>query len=97
MRARSKLKWSGLYGTDLGGRLCRFLADSESWPIVTFYPSSVAAEDFPLAMTEYSMAKSAGETLCPYLNSSECCVRVLVSRRTRLLTDQTATVNPGIR
>jgi hypothetical protein len=46
-------------------------------------------------MTEYSMAKSAGEMLCAELNRSECGSRVLVSRLPRLLTYQTATVNPA--
>jgi NAD(P)-dependent dehydrogenase (short-subunit alcohol dehydrogenase family) len=72
---------------------CRFLADHGSRPLVAFYPSSVAVEDHPLAMTEYSMAKSAGELLCADLNRSEWGI-VLVSRLPRLLTDQTATVNP---
>ena len=48
-------------------------------------------------MTESSMAKSAGEMLCADLNRSECGIRMLVSRQPRLLTDQTATVKPGIR
>jgi hypothetical protein len=48
-------------------------------------------------MTEYSMAKSVGETLRADLSRSEYGIRVLVSRLSRLLTDQTATVNPGIR
>jgi acyl dehydratase/NAD(P)-dependent dehydrogenase (short-subunit alcohol dehydrogenase family) len=73
---------------------CRFLADRGSGPFVAFYPSSVAVDDHPLAMTEYSMAKSAGELLCADLNRSECGFRVFVSRLPRLLTDQTATVNP---
>jgi acyl dehydratase/NAD(P)-dependent dehydrogenase (short-subunit alcohol dehydrogenase family) len=73
---------------------CRYLADHGSRPLIAFYPSSVAVADHPLAMTEYSMAKSAGELLCADMNRAECGIRVLASRLPRLLTDQTATVNP---
>lgn len=73
---------------------CRFLVDHGSRPLIAFYPSSVAVEEHPLAMTEYSMAKSAGEMLCADLNRSDCGIHVVVSRLPRLLTDQTATLAP---
>lgn len=73
---------------------CRFLVDHGSRPLIAFYPSSVAVEDRPLGMTEYSMAKSAGELLCADLNRSDSGIRVSVSRLPRLLTDQTATISP---
>jgi len=57
-----------------------------------FYPSSVAVGDRPQGMTEYSMAKAAGEVLCSDINTSLAPARVTVERLPRLLTDQTATV-----
>ena len=60
--------------------------------ITAFYPSSVAVEDRPRDMTEYSMAKAAGEMLCADMNRFEPGVRVLVKRLPRVATDQTATL-----
>jgi hypothetical protein len=59
-----------------------------------FYPSSVAVEDHPLDMTEYAMAKAAGEILCSDLARSNGGYRFIVERLPRMLTDQTATVMP---
>jgi hypothetical protein len=59
-----------------------------------FYPSSVAVEDHPLDMTEYAMAKAAGEILCGDLARSNVGLRFIVERLPRMLTDQTATVMP---
>ena len=41
-------------------------------------------------MTEYSMAKAAGEVLCADMNASMAPLRVVVKRLPRLPTDQTA-------
>jgi hypothetical protein len=57
-----------------------------------FYPSSVAVESRPAGMTEYAMAKIAGEFLCADLNRSIQQISILVSRLPRMLTDQTATI-----
>ena len=43
-------------------------------------------------MTEYSMAKAAGEVLCADINQSMSTAHVTVSRLPRLPTDQTATI-----
>lgn len=59
-----------------------------------FYPSSVAVEARPRGMTEYAMAKAAGETLCEDLGRWLPGVRIVMRRLPRLLTDQTATTNP---
>jgi hypothetical protein len=59
-----------------------------------FYPSSVAVEDRPIDMTEYAMAKAAGEILCTDLARRKKGLRFIVERLPRLLTDQTATVMP---
>jgi acyl dehydratase len=63
--------------------------------ISVFYPSSVAVVDRPADMTEYAMAKSAGEILCVDLERSNRQFRILVERLPRMLTDQTATVIPA--
>jgi NAD(P)-dependent dehydrogenase (short-subunit alcohol dehydrogenase family) len=55
-----------------------------------FYPSSVAVTDRPRGMTEYTMAKAAGEVLCGYMNVSLAPMRVIVKRLPRLPTDQTS-------
>ena len=55
------------------------------------YPSSVAVADRPRGMTEYSMAKAAGEILCASMNEALAPLRVLVPRLPRMATDQTAT------
>lgn len=55
-----------------------------------FYPSSVAVAERPRGMTEYSMAKAAGEILCADINAFMGPSRVVVRRLPRLLTDQTA-------
>jgi len=72
----------------------RFLRSRAAGDFTAFYPSSVFVENGPPAMTEYSMAKAAGELLCNSLNHSDPQARVIVRRLPRLLTDQTATVPP---
>jgi hypothetical protein len=61
-----------------------------------FYPSSVAVtpEDRPKGMTEYAMAKAAGELLCADMKWLLPGVEVCVKRLPRLRTDQTATLVP---
>jgi hypothetical protein len=51
-------------------------------------------EDRPADMTEYAMAKAAGEILCTDLARRNKGLRLIVERLPRLLTDQTATVMP---
>jgi acyl dehydratase/NAD(P)-dependent dehydrogenase (short-subunit alcohol dehydrogenase family) len=60
--------------------------------LAAFYPSSVAVSERPREMTEYTMAKAAGEVLCADIAAFLPKARVLVSRLPRLPTDQTATV-----
>jgi acyl dehydratase/NAD(P)-dependent dehydrogenase (short-subunit alcohol dehydrogenase family) len=60
-----------------------------------FYPSSAYVETRPSGMTEYSMAKMAGELLCADLNRSyRRHLRIHVERLPRVLTDQTASLTP---
>ena len=64
--------------------------DHSNLGISVLYPSSVAVVDRPGDMTEYAMAKSAGEILCADLERSDKRFRILVERLPRMLTDQTA-------
>lgn len=57
-----------------------------------FYPSSVSITERPKGMTEYTMAKAAGEVLCADMNASQAPLHVTVCRLPRLPTDQTATI-----
>jgi hypothetical protein len=45
-------------------------------------------------MTEYAMAKAAGEILCADINTTLPKARVTINRLPRLPTDQTASVTP---
>lgn len=60
--------------------------------VQVFYPSSIFLEERPAMMTEYSMAKAAGEVLCADLARFLPDVQVIVRRLPRLLTDQTSSV-----
>jgi acyl dehydratase/NAD(P)-dependent dehydrogenase (short-subunit alcohol dehydrogenase family) len=71
--------------------ICEYLSSRDAAPLVAFYPSSVyVAGDRPSDMTEYAMAKAAGEVLCSELNRPPQEIRVIAQRLPRLLTDQTA-------
>jgi acyl dehydratase/NAD(P)-dependent dehydrogenase (short-subunit alcohol dehydrogenase family) len=58
------------------------------------YPSSAAVAERPPGMTEYAMAKAAGEILCADLNAALAPLRIKVARLPRIETDQTATFVP---
>lgn len=94
---------SGLYARDRFARFCDFYVDGfyavcqqlaarQPGKLSVFYPSSIAVEKRPPDMTEYAMAKMAGEALCADMNAQWPNVRVTVSRIPRVLTDQTASV-----
>jgi hypothetical protein len=76
---------------------CMSALQHSNMGISVFYPSSVAVAlaDRPSDLTEYAMAKSAGEILCADLERSNKQFRILVERLPRMLTDQTATVIPA--
>jgi hypothetical protein len=76
---------SGFY--ELG----RFLSGKVA-KLAMFYPSSVYVDSRPRDMTEYSMAKAAGEILCASIPRLLPEVRVFFRRLPPLLTDQTASV-----
>jgi acyl dehydratase len=60
--------------------------------ISIFYPSSVFVTERPPGMTEYAMAKAAGESLCADINAQWAPTHVTVKRLPRLPTDQTASL-----
>lgn len=62
--------------------------------ISIFYPSSAAVTERPRGMTEYAMAKLAGEALCADMNRALAPLHITVSRMPRLATDQTASIIP---
>ena len=72
--------------------ICRSLKGENELSV--FYPSSIAVEQRPRGMVEYSMAKAAGEILCAELEATVKGLHVSVVRLPRILTDQTATVPP---
>jgi NAD(P)-dependent dehydrogenase (short-subunit alcohol dehydrogenase family) len=57
-----------------------------------FYPSSIFVEETPRHLTEYAMAKAAGEILCRDLQRSMRGLKIHVRRLPRLATDQNASL-----
>ena len=74
--------------------LCLALIARPRKQLFVFYPSTVALDERAAGMTEYAMAKAAGEQLCTDMNLSLPDLRILVHRVPRLPTDQTAGVLP---
>ncbi|RZF66234.1 SDR family NAD(P)-dependent oxidoreductase [Sphingomonas populi] len=70
-------------------RICTYLSDRGEGARA-FYPSSVAVTDRPPSMTEYAMAKAAGEILSADISRFVPHVETVMRRLPRLLTDQTA-------
>lgn len=62
--------------------------------ISVFYPSSIFVTDRPEGMTEYAMAKAAGELLCADIDRFLAPLHVTMARLPRLSTDQTASIAP---
>lgn len=96
---------SGLFSSARFAEFSRFYASAfgelveaaaRQWPdgLRVFYPSSVAVAERPPGMTEYAMAKAAGEVLCADLDAQSKTLRVMCPRLPRLPTDQTATLMP---
>lgn len=75
--------------------LCRqALAATAGRRLDILYPSSVAISERPRGMTEYAMAKSAGEILCHDLARAAPGLSITTPRLPRVLTDQTAIAIP---
>lgn len=73
-------------------RLCNTAVQMRPQGIVAFYPSSSFVEQRPLEMTEYAMAKAAGEILCADMTARTATLKTLIRRLPRTLTDQTASI-----
>ena len=72
--------------------LCDELAVIRKSPLQTFYPSTVFVEQLTPNMTEYAMAKAAGEVLAADMTRSLPGVIVESVRLPRLATDQTVSM-----
>jgi NAD(P)-dependent dehydrogenase (short-subunit alcohol dehydrogenase family) len=72
--------------------LCQTLSSAGTQKASVFYPSSIAVEERPKGLSEYAMAKAAGEILCADLPHLLSGFRVVTRRLPRVATDQTATV-----
>jgi hypothetical protein len=72
--------------------LCKELRLRFRKELSILYPSSVYIDSRPESMTEYAMAKAAGEVLCADIQTFENLGRILVRRLPRLPTDQTASL-----
>jgi acyl dehydratase len=72
--------------------LCSALRAVAGPELAIYYPSSVAIGERPANITEYTMAKAAGEILCADMHSFDKWRKIVVSRLPRLPTDQTATL-----
>jgi acyl dehydratase/NAD(P)-dependent dehydrogenase (short-subunit alcohol dehydrogenase family) len=65
-------------------------------PLTALYPSTVFLEDRPIGVTEYVMAKAAGEQLCRDMNLRLMSFRAVAARLPRLATDQNPEVPNSI-
>jgi hypothetical protein len=74
--------------------LCSELRARRPGKLAGFYPSTVAIDSLPRELTEYCLAKLAGEALCASLQSFLPDLDIVVTRLPRIQTDQTATVVP---
>ena len=93
----------GLYSDDLFNNFSTFYI-SAFYNIVNyfyrkdvnnfFYPSTVAVDDIPDNMLEYSLAKLAGEKMCNKLESDFKSISIYKPRLPRLETDQTVSFLP---
>ena len=63
--------------------------NSNASRILIYYPSSEAVSTKPLDMTEYVIAKQAGEVCCEYLSKMYSKLVICKPRIPRMLTDQT--------
>ncbi len=59
-----------------------------------FYPSTIAIDELPVLMGEYAAAKTAGETLCSFLQKTRNDLFIHRPRLPRIATDQTVSLLP---
>jgi NADP-dependent 3-hydroxy acid dehydrogenase YdfG len=72
--------------------LCEAVQSVATRSVRVFYPSSVAVETRPKGMTEYAMAKAAGEILLTDLNAASSNVQIVSARLPRMGSDQTNSI-----
>jgi nucleoside-diphosphate-sugar epimerase len=75
--------------------LCEAVQSAATRPVRIFYPSSVYVESRPKGLTEYAMAKAAGEVLLADLNATSAKLQIVSSRLPRMGSDQTNTIAGG--
>jgi acyl dehydratase len=80
------------YYVDGFADLCFAIATRSDQPLAVLYPSSIFVETRPRDLTEYAMAKAAGEVLCVDLERSVPRLHISAPRLPRMSTDQTATI-----
>ena len=73
----------------------RKVQENNPGPLKCFYPSSIAIDELPPNMGEYSAAKIAGETLCAWLMKTDPQLSIFRIRLPRTQTDQTASLLPA--
>jgi len=73
----------------------RKVQENSRSPLKCFYPSSIAVDELPPNMGEYSAAKIAGETLCTWLMKTDPQLSIFQTRLPRTQTDQTASLLPA--
>jgi len=59
-----------------------------------FYPSSIFVEELPASLCEYSLAKSAGEAMCSFLEKTKN-ISIYRPRLPKMTTDQTVSLIPS--
>ena len=57
--------------------------------VIVFYPSTIYIDEKTSGLTEYIMAKGAGEYLCETLNKELQDITIYIERLPRMQTDQT--------
>jgi len=93
----------GIFSQELFGRFCAYYVTGfanivDYWRAVGvrnfFYPSTVAIDELPASMGEYSVAKAAGERLCAFLEKTHPALNIYRPRFPRVATDQTVSLLP---
>ncbi len=73
--------------------LCEAVRARATKPVAVFYPSTTYLDQRPRDMTEYALAKAAGEIVCADLTRFMRGLTVISRRLPPLLTDQTAAMS----
>jgi acyl dehydratase len=90
--SRARFDQLATYYLDGFCHLSQALATDRAAGVAIFYPSTSFIEERPSRMSEYAMAKAAGEVLCQELAARHRNLDVMVERVPRLSSDQTASL-----